>query len=191
MSFHLCFPSKLTCERKLLKTCGLPSKHVWQAFNSDQSEVPENWTCMTAGVQLVCHTFSSLSVWLAKISHDNTLNHPIRYIISFSYFRSSLGLSVDDFVEDEAPSCPAETEVGRLSYFTVFTLIVNWSNLKMLVHESALHMCPIFDSNGCEGQYLLLGCDFFLKFIVKFSIYLWKVMTNQRVAFQSHDCTPL
>ena len=71
---------------------------------------------------------------MAKICHDNTLNHPIRYIISFSYHRSSLGLSVDDFVEDEAPSCPVETEVSRLYYFTVFTLIVNWSNLKVLVH---------------------------------------------------------
>ena len=101
------------CERKPLKTCDLASKHVWQVFNSERT-----------GVTLVCHTFSSLSVWLAKISHDNTpLNHPIRYIISFSYYRSSLGLSVDDFVEDEAPSCPAETEVGRLSYFTVFTLV--------------------------------------------------------------------
>lgn len=159
LSFHLHFPSKQMCERKPLKTSDLPSKHVRQVFNSVQSatmlhQVPENCTCRATGVTLVCHTFSSLSVWLAKISHGNTLNHPIRYIISFSYYRSSLGLSVDDVVEDEAPSCPAETEVGRLSYFTIVTLIVNWSNLKMLVHESALHMCPIFDSNGCEGQYV-------------------------------------
>lgn len=128
LSFHLHFPSKQMCERKPLKTSDLPSKHVWQVFNSVQSatmlhQVPKNCTCRATGVTLVCHTFSSLSVWLAKISHDNTLNHPIRYIISFSYYRSSLGLSVDDFVEDEAPSCPAETEVGWLSYFTIVTLI--------------------------------------------------------------------
>lgn len=139
----ICFPSKLMCARKPPKTCDYPSKLVWQVFISDQSatmlrQVPENWTCTAAGVTLVCHTFSSLSVWLAKICHDNTLNHPIRYIISFSYHRSSLGLSVDDFVEDEAPSCPVETEVSRLYYFTVFTLTVNWSNLKVLVHENAL-----------------------------------------------------
>ena len=33
------------------------------------------------------------------------------------------------------------------------------------------NMCPICRSNGCEGQYLLLGCDFFLKFIVKCTDY--------------------
>lgn len=28
--------------------------------------------------------------------------------------------------------------VDCITYFTVFTLIVNWSNLKVLVHENAL-----------------------------------------------------
>ncbi|KAM7445100.1 hypothetical protein ABFA07_006360 [Porites harrisoni] len=82
---------------------------------------------------------------LLKTSHGDWCVEKVKVV------RSSLGLSVDDFVEDEAPSCPVETE--RL-------LGITNTNIQELQMKYFCHRHLRYVWNEAQGEFeLLRGLD--------------------------------